>query len=104
MGRLGGLFAAKLSLLFLFGYNLLQGVLDPVTSAYTNRHIEGELRATIISAQTMVATFVAALMLFGFGALTDKVGLNNLLIILGGVVLFFGALLLFFKPREKVSV
>jgi MFS family permease len=98
-----GLFASKLSLIFLFSYNLMQGVLDPVTSAYTNRHIEGDLRATIISAQTMVATFVAALMLFIFGALTDKVGLNNLLIILGSMVFVFGGVLLFFKPSERKS-
>ena len=95
-----GLFARQFAVTFLFGYYLLQGIINPVTSAYTNRHISGDLRATIISAQTMTATFAAAIMLFIFGALTDKVGLNNLLIILGGMVLVFGVILLLIKPKE----
>lgn len=96
-----GLHAVQISLIFLLIFNLLQGILDPVTSAYTNRHIDSELRATIVSVQTMFATIVAAIMLFIFGALTDKVGLNNLLIILGIIVFVFGGLLLMFKPRER---
>ena len=98
-----GLFATQLSLSFLFIYNFLQGLLDPVASAYTNRHIGGELRATIISAQTMVATITAAAMLFLFGALTDRVGLHNLLIILGSIVFVGGGLLLIFKPKGQTA-
>jgi predicted MFS family arabinose efflux permease len=98
-----GLYPHKVAIVLLFAFNLLLGIVNPVTSAYTNRYVGGELRATIISAQAVVATVSAALMLFLFGLLTDKVGLNNLLIILAVIIFVAGGLLLLNQPKEKSS-
>ncbi len=90
----------KISLVFLFLFNFLLGIINPITSTYTNRYISGDLRATIVSVQMMMSTIAAALMLFLFGFLTDKVGLHYLLIILGAMVFVGGVTLLMFKPKE----
>lgn len=84
-------------------YTFLQGILRPMVSMYSNRYIAPANRATVISVQGMIATVTAALMLFLFGFLTDRVGLNNLLIVLGGLALVIGTLLLFLKPRDVIT-
>jgi predicted MFS family arabinose efflux permease len=98
-----GFFNSKFNLAILFLYSLVQGIIQPVISTYTNRFVETGHRATVVSVQSMVATVAAALMLFLFGYLSDRLGLDNLLIILGGLVLVFGALLVMFKPRAHTS-
>ena len=100
---LAGYFGVKLSLVFILSYSFLLGVLRTVISAYANRHIESSHRATVISVQSMVATVSAALTLFLFGFLTDRVGLGNLFMILGALALAIGAVLLFLKPKEQAQ-
>lgn len=95
-----GFAAVKPILAVLYAYSFLQGVIKPVISTYSNGYIAATLRATVLSAQAVLGTLAAALMLFLFGFLTDKVGLNNLLMILGGLVLVSGVALIFSKPRE----
>lgn len=97
---LAGLLAYKGSLALIFLYSLLLGILRPAISTYGNRHIESSHRATVISAQAMLATITAALTLFLFGFLTDQLGLSNLLMILGGLVLVSAVLLGVFRPKE----
>jgi len=97
---LAGYLGIKLSLVFILSYSFLLGILQTVISVYANRHIESSHRATVISVQSMAATVSAALTLFLFGFLTDKIGLSKLFIILGGLALGVGVLLLIFKPRE----
>ena len=94
-----GFFHSKFNLAVLLLYSLVQGIIQPVISTYTNRFVETGHRATVVSVQSMIATVAAALLLFLFGYLSDLLGLNNLLIILGGIVLVFGTLLIMFKPK-----
>lgn len=91
----------KVTLVSLFVYTFLQGVARPMISVYSNRYIEASQRATVISVQSMISTIAAALPLFVFGFLTDRIGLNRLLILLGAVILFSGILLLVFKPKTS---
>lgn len=98
-----GFFNNKFNLAILLIYSLVQGVIQPIISTYTNRFVETGFRATVVSVQSMVATVAAALLLFLFGFLSDRLGLNNLLIILGGLVLIFGLLLFMFKPKTETN-
>lgn len=98
-----GLYPSKSLLAVLLFYTFLQGVLRPVISTYSNRHIEKSQRATVISVQSMVATVTAALMLFMFGFFTDRIGLLNLLIVLGCLVIVASVVLLVFRPKNRVT-
>ena len=95
-----GFFGIKLSLIFLLIYSFLLGVLQTTTSTYANRHIDSSRRATVMSVQSMAATFCAALSLFLFGFLTDRIGIFNLFILLGSLAAVITISLLIFKPRE----
>ncbi|MBI4050555.1 MAG: MFS transporter [Candidatus Doudnabacteria bacterium] len=97
-----GILTGKISFAPLLFYAFLLGMLRLLVSIYSNRHIESSHRATIISVQGMVATVSAALTLFLFGFLTDRLGLSNLFMILGGLGLALGTMFLIFRPREPV--
>lgn len=96
-----GFIAVKSSLAIIYALTFFQGILRPVLSTYSNKHIESSHRATVISVQGMIATITASAMLFLFGFLTDRVGLNMVLMILGGGLLAAAIVLLFFKPRNR---
>lgn len=96
-----GLLNNQLSLAFLLLYCLLLGVLRTVLSGYANHHIESSHRATVISVQSMVATVAAALSLFLFGFLTDRLGISQLFVILGVITLVCSVALLLVRPRES---
>lgn len=96
-----GLFNNKLNLLTLLVYSFVLGLLQPVISTYTNRFVSANFRATVVSVQSMVATVAAALLLFLFGYLSDRLGLSRLLIMLGGITLVFGSVLLLIKPKAQ---
>ncbi|UCE27480.1 MAG: MFS transporter [Candidatus Coatesbacteria bacterium] len=67
---------------------------EPVLKAYSNRHIGSEIRATVLSFQSMAGnlTFVAVGPLLGLAV--DYLPLNHALVIMGAVVLvFFGPVL-----------
>lgn len=95
-----GVIDNKYSLIFLYLYSFLLGVLRLVISTYSNKHIEAGHRATVISVQGMISTIAAASTLFLFGFLTDRIGLRSLLMLLGGIVLLVSLALLLFKPQE----
>lgn len=97
---LAGYLGAKWSLVFLLSYSFVLGILRAAITTYANRHIESSHRATVISVQSMAATVSAALSLFLFGFLTDRIGLSNLFLILGALALAVGIVLLIFKPKE----
>lgn len=90
----------KAALALLFFYALCLGIIRPMISTYANKHIASENRATVISAQAMMATIASALSLFLFGFLTDWAGVANLFMVLGGLVLVIGLVLLAIKPRD----
>ena len=94
-----GLFAVKFALIALFLYSFIQGIASPLISTYSNRYIASHERATVLSVQSMVSTVAASLPLFLFGFLTDKFGLNNLLITLGSIILIAGIALIITKPK-----
>ncbi|MDP3696451.1 MAG: MFS transporter [Candidatus Taylorbacteria bacterium] len=98
---LAGHLGLKLSVVFLLAYSFLLGILRTTISTYANRHIESSHRATVISFQGMMATISAALSLFLFGFLTDRIGLANLFILLGALTVVGGILLLIFRPKEE---
>ena len=94
-----GIVPLKASVAALVLYTFLQGVASPLLSVYANRHIASHQRATVMSVQSMISTIAAALPLFLFGFLTDRFGLNMLLVILGASILVIGIFLLIVKPR-----
>ncbi len=65
-----GFFNGKLNLIILFVYSFVQGVIQPIISTYTNRFVDANFRATVVSVQSMIATLAAAVLLFLFGFLT----------------------------------
>lgn len=95
-----GVFAFKWALAIVFVYMFLEGVARPLVSSYSNRYIDSEHRATVISVQSMVGTIIAAAMLFLIGFLTDRIGVSQILIVFGGFVLVVGLALLIFKPKN----
>jgi MFS family permease len=96
-----GLLANKLVVVLLLVYGFVQGVLRPLVSTYANRYIEGSHRATTISVQVMVSTFIASALLFGLGFLTDRFGVILLAGVVGGLVLVVGIPLLALKPKAS---
>jgi MFS family permease len=96
-----GLLANKLVVVLLLVYGFVQGVLRPLVSTYANRYIEGSHRATTISVQVMVSTFIASALLFGLGFLTDRFGVIVLAGVIGGLVLVVGIPLLALKPKAS---
>jgi len=97
------LIASKFAVPILIAYGFLQGFLRPLASAYANRYIESEHRATVISVQVMVSTITASALLFAFGFLTDRIGVVALAGVIGGLVLVAGVALLLAKPKEAGS-
>jgi MFS family permease len=98
-----GIFAVKITVLALFAYTFIQGVAAPLVSTYSNRYIASHQRATVLSVQSMGSTVAAALPLFLFGFLTDKFGLNKLLITLGIIILLASITLISTKPKEATT-
>ena len=98
-----GLIASTFAVPILIVYGFLQGFLRPLASAYANRYIESEHRATVISVQVMVSTVAAAALLFAFGFLTDRIGVVALTGVIGALVLAAGVALLLAKPKEARS-
>lgn len=96
-----GIFPFKWALLIIFAYMFLGGIARPLVSSYANRHIESSHRATVISVQSMVGTMLAAVMLFLAGFLTDRIGVNQVLMVLGGFVLLTALALLARKPKNS---
>jgi len=94
-----GLIASKFAVPILIVYGFLQGFLRPLASAYANRYIESEHRATVISVQVMVSTVAASALLFAFGFLTDRIGVVALAGVIGALVLVAGVALLLMKPK-----
>src|SRR3989344_5663352 len=95
-----GFFPFKWAVVIIFGYMFLEGVGRPLASTYVNRYIDSSHRATVISVQSMVGTITAAAMLFFIGIFTDRIGVANILIVLGGFMLAAGTLLLMAKPKH----
>lgn len=94
-----GLVPLTASVAALWLYSLMQGVGKPLMSVYANRHIESSQRATVLSVQAMISTIAAAMPLFVFGSLSDRIGLNRLFVILGGIIIVCSLLLMLRKPK-----
>ena len=93
----------KGALAIVFFYMFLEGVARPLVSAYSNRYIDSFHRATVISVQSMVGTVTAAAMLFLIGMLTDRIGIHNVLLVLGAFILLVSIVLLMFKPKDQTA-
>ena len=98
-----GMFAGKEVFGVLFIYTFFQGVLRPLVSTYANRYIASDHRATVISVQSMFGTISAAALLFIFGFLTDRLGVEKITAIVGMLVLACGAILLALKPKNHAQ-
>jgi len=72
--------------------NIVRGFMRPFVGDYMNRHIETDVRATVLSVQSSVSNLVAILGLAGFGFIIARFNLLNALIILGLAVLGVGML------------
>ena len=98
-----GLINIQIALIFVLAYMFLEGVNRPLVSAYANRHLDSGTRATVISVQSMIGTILAAVMLFITGFLTDRIGINNVLLVLSGFVALIGITLLVSKPKNEIG-
>jgi MFS family permease len=72
--------------------NVVRGFMRPFVGDYMNRHIETDVRATVLSVQSSVSNLVSILGLAGFGFLIARFNLLNALIMLGLAVLSIGTL------------
>jgi MFS family permease len=96
-----GLVPVRISLAALLLFMFLQGLGKPFISVYSNRHIASHERATVLSVQSMIATAAASAPLFLFGILSDRVGVEVSLAVLGLGLLVLGALLGAARPDSR---
>lgn len=75
---------------------------EPVLKAYSNRHIASEIRATVLSLQSMAGNLVFAAVGPILGLAVDYLFLNHALVILGGTVLIFFIPVLAAKTFAKI--
>jgi MFS family permease len=75
---------------------------EPVLKAYSNRHIASEIRATVMSLQSMAGNLVFAVVGPILGLAVDYLFLNHALVIVGGAVLVFFVPVLAAKAGTKI--
>jgi arginine exporter protein ArgO len=62
----------------------------PFVGDYVNRHIQSDIRATVLSVQSSSSSLVAIVGMAGFGFLLQRSDLLSALIMLGGLSLIVG--------------
>lgn len=88
-----GLIPCWLSICLVFFQNIVRGFLAPFKGDFLNKHIASEhIRTTVLSVQSSVGEVVAIVTLAWFGFMMEWLTLLNSLVVLGTLVLVFGAL------------
>jgi MFS family permease len=77
----------------------LDGLWMPLTNVYVNRLVPSELRATLLSLQSLVARLALATVIGLAGVATARVGLSATLAIAAGAIAVVGATLVATAPR-----
>jgi MFS family permease len=72
--------------------NVVRGFMRPFVGDYINKHVETDVRATVLSVHSSVSNLVAILGLAGFGFLVARFDLASSLLVLGSVSLGAGML------------
>ncbi|BBM82070.1 MFS transporter [Candidatus Uabimicrobium amorphum] len=72
-----GIWAVSFSFLFTLGHQFVRGFSQVVFSDYLNRLVPSDIRATMISVQSMISRLVYALFLTFIGMVTDKFGVQT---------------------------
>ena len=91
-----GIFTQVFSFLFTLGHQFVRGFSRVVFSDYLNQLVSSDIRATMISVQSMIARLVYAMFLPSLGLVTDHYGIQMSFYyvaccgcVAGGVVIFF---------------
>jgi MFS family permease len=88
-----GLFPVWFMAYLILSQNVVRGFIGPFKGDFLNRHIASDhIRTTVLSVQSSTGEIIAILSLAGFGALAGRYTLPQSLIVLGLLVLIFGAL------------
>jgi MFS family permease len=98
---------AGIDALWVYGVFLAVGVVagmqNPVLATYVNRRIPSERRATMLSVQNVVASFLLAIMEPSSGALADTLGLRGMFLAFGVLITVLGAGILYLWNRAETE-
>jgi hypothetical protein len=83
---------------------VLDGLWQPLTNVYLNRLVDSRLRATMLSAQSLVSRLALAATLALLGAGTARLGLTTTLALAACAVAVAGAVLVLTGPSAAVAV
>jgi MFS family permease len=86
-----GIKVAPWAVLFFLFQQVPYALFEPILKAYSNRHIASEIRATVLSLQSMAGNLAFAAVGPVLGLAVDHLPLNYALLIIGGAVLAFFA-------------
>lgn len=70
--------------------NIVRGFMRPFVGGYLHRHIDGHIRATVLSTQSSIANLTSIVGLASFGYLTARFTLPQVLVFLGVTMLVLG--------------
>jgi MFS family permease len=83
---------------------MIAGMQNPVLASYINRRIPSERRATMLSVQSVVASFIFAVMQPFAGALADWLGLQGMFLTFGLITLLVApAILLLWNKADSAA-
>lgn len=96
-----GFFFVLFGFLFIFMHQFIRGFNKPVLDDYTNRHLDQEKRATLMSIQSLAGSLVFAVLGPIYGWIADKFSLNTALIFTGvSFFIAFSILMIWNKLRK----
>ncbi len=87
-------------LLLIGGVSLLAAMIRPLVMAIIHREVGDQVRATIISVQSLVYTFLLAIFSPLYGALADQNGVNTVFAVMG-MVLMFSVIIMVMQQRLR---
>ena len=85
------------------GVGMVAGMQNPVLASYVNRRIPSERRATMLSVQSVIASFLLAGIEPLCGVLADQFGLQGMFLAMGLIVAVFGTGVLVLWNRAETD-
>lgn len=85
------------------GVGMVAGMQNPVLATYVNRRIPSERRATMLSVQSLIASFLLAGMEPLSGVLADAYGLQGMFLAIGVLIAVFGGAVLYLWNRAETD-
>ncbi len=90
------------SFIFIFMFQFVRGFSEPVFSDYVNKLAPSNIRATVLSVQSLVEKLLYAVLIPFIGWIADVYSLLQALTLAGVLTLVFGVIILFILRKDKV--